>query len=972
MKRLLLSILLCGTVTATQTFGRSIGVNFVSDRRAESALGAAEEAGFVAQVNWNNSIPITADNAGTGNAASGDISMIATPTEGVLVDDTGAATDVYISWESSNTYSQDTGTAPATPDQKLMDGYLDAALLTGDVAYPTEIYLDSIPYELYDLIIYVGSDGNDRVGKTTLDYDPATDIFYMTASNWISGAFSGAFVRAVGTTQETANAAHYSIYKNLTASSVVIENTRVTNNVGLHGIQIVEILDNDNDGMLDSWELKNGLDPSNPADANQDADNDGLTNLQEFNLNYDPNNPDMDDDGLLDGREVELGSDPYVQDTDRDGLLDGEEDAMGLDPTTQDSDGDGYTEPFEIANGSDPTNVNSVPEGLDAAISVNFIGGRSNIVDEIETGVDGGIVTGVAGVEERPNWNNVASVGVVEGGPTALVDDSGADSGATIEWSGVPNTWSITTQTPPDGNSKLMNGYLDTLDDSTTTAMVSNVSFDLYDVIVYFERDNTNSLGRYTVNDRVHHTLVPDPVWPVTGGNGVFMEANLPNEIGNYTVFSNMTGDDITILAFPLTHRAPLNGIQIIDAPDTDGDGISDRLELKYGLNPNDASDAAGDLDSDGLTNLQEAQLGLLLDVADWDQDGLLDGDEVAFGSDPWTPDADGDGLLDGDEFAVGSDPRNQDTDGDGYTDDYEFMVKTDPTDVNITPAGIVGMIGINLIAGHNGDPDGDGVEQPVPGGSVTGIAGYMQQANWNNVADVGVPAGGPVALIDDTGVASGASVTWSGSPNTWSITTGAPADQHGQLMNGYLDTNNTSTTTVVVENVSFPTYNVIVYMDGDGTNNIGSYTVNGVNKMIRDQNNNWPVTAGGRTYRLSEGTSDAGNYAIWEGVTGATLTITATPAEGGTRAPMNGIQIFEPIPTSGEAPVITGIAKASATELTITFASVAGASYTLQAADNPAGPFTDLQTGVAATGDSTAVTVGVAEAAKFFRLVLE
>ncbi|MDD8043430.1 MAG: hypothetical protein PHC78_06650, partial [Verrucomicrobiota bacterium] len=199
MKRLLLSILLCGTVTVTQTFGRSIGVNFVSDRRAESALGAAEEAGFVSQVNWNNSIPITADNGGTGNAASGDISMIATPTEGVLVDDTGAATDVYILWESSNTYSQDTGTAPATPDQKLMDGYLDAAILTGDVAYPTEIYLDSIPYELYDLIIYVGSDGNDRVGRTTLDYDPATDIFYMTASNWISGAFAGTFVKAEGT-----------------------------------------------------------------------------------------------------------------------------------------------------------------------------------------------------------------------------------------------------------------------------------------------------------------------------------------------------------------------------------------------------------------------------------------------------------------------------------------------------------------------------------------------------------------------------------------------------------------------------------------------------------------------------------------------------------------------------------------------------------------------------------------------------
>src|SRR5262249_61032886 len=39
---------------------------------------------------------------------------------------------------------------------------------------------------------------------------------------------------------------------------------------------------------------------------------------------------------------------------------------------------------------------------------------------------------------------------------------------------------------------------------------------------------------------------------------------------------------------------------------DSDGDGMPDEWELKYGLNPNDPSDAAKDKDGDGYTNLEE------------------------------------------------------------------------------------------------------------------------------------------------------------------------------------------------------------------------------------------------------------------------------------------------------------------------------------------------------------------------------
>lgn len=40
--------------------------------------------------------------------------------------------------------------------------------------------------------------------------------------------------------------------------------------------------DTDGDGMPDAWELKNQLDPKNPADGNLDTDSDGYTNIEEF------------------------------------------------------------------------------------------------------------------------------------------------------------------------------------------------------------------------------------------------------------------------------------------------------------------------------------------------------------------------------------------------------------------------------------------------------------------------------------------------------------------------------------------------------------------------------------------------------------------------------------------------------------------------------------------------------------------
>ena len=70
--------------------------------------------------------------------------------------------------------------------------------------------------------------------------------------------------------------------------------------------------DDDNDQMPDVYEIKHGLNPKDPNDAQGDLDKDGLSNLLEYIFKTDPNNPDTDGDGISDGKEVSVGRNPLV------------------------------------------------------------------------------------------------------------------------------------------------------------------------------------------------------------------------------------------------------------------------------------------------------------------------------------------------------------------------------------------------------------------------------------------------------------------------------------------------------------------------------------------------------------------------------------------------------------------------------------------------------------------------------------
>ncbi|MCA8837409.1 MAG: hypothetical protein K8963_06120, partial [Proteobacteria bacterium] len=96
--------------------------------------------------------------------------------------------------------------------------------------------------------------------------------------------------------------------------------------------------DSDGDGLDDSYELANGLDPSDPADAMEDQDGDGLSALKEFQVGTNPLSSDTDGDDLTDDEELSAGvdgffSNPLAQDTDGDGFADALESQLGTDPS---------------------------------------------------------------------------------------------------------------------------------------------------------------------------------------------------------------------------------------------------------------------------------------------------------------------------------------------------------------------------------------------------------------------------------------------------------------------------------------------------------------------------------------------------------------------------------------------------------------------------------------------------------------
>ncbi|MFN0128582.1 MAG: sugar-binding protein [Verrucomicrobiales bacterium] len=163
--------------------------------------------------------------------------------------------------------------------------------------------------------------------------------------------------------------------------------------------------DTDADGMLDTYEAENGLNPA-VNDAAQDKDGDGLTNLVESQKGTRADKVDTDADGLSDAVETNTGSyggttntgtNPLVRDTDADGLADGAENNSsifvsagnaGTNPFARDTDGDGMSDGAEVRLGSSPVSAASLASVIEGGgqWDTKHVYTRSTVViDNVDT-----------------------------------------------------------------------------------------------------------------------------------------------------------------------------------------------------------------------------------------------------------------------------------------------------------------------------------------------------------------------------------------------------------------------------------------------------------------------------------------------------------------------------------------------------------------------------------------------------------
>ncbi|MGL4511506.1 MAG: hypothetical protein ACRCT8_00310 [Lacipirellulaceae bacterium] len=230
------ALLALGGVADAQT--SSIGLKFVGGKHTTGPDGApllaTEQAGLVRQGFWNNVAPWSAtmnnDNPLTGTPPG----VRANGSASSLVNSLGVTTPLAASWTSYNSYAS-LNPSVNTPDEKLMDGYIDVA----SDQPRTFVNLSGIPYPTYDLYLYVGSDGNDRTAFTDVNNQVSTFTWFKT--NTGGGSFSAPsdYRIATATNEGAAVPGNVVIYTGLQSPNVQVGVNQGSFNAGFHAIQIV-------------------------------------------------------------------------------------------------------------------------------------------------------------------------------------------------------------------------------------------------------------------------------------------------------------------------------------------------------------------------------------------------------------------------------------------------------------------------------------------------------------------------------------------------------------------------------------------------------------------------------------------------------------------------------------------------------------------------------------------------------------
>lgn len=568
--------------------------------------------------------------------------------------------------------------------------------------------------------------------------------------------------------------------------------------------------DSDDGGIDDGVEVLRGRDANDATD--EDTDGDGLSDVEEGVLGTEPTNADTDGGGLEDGFEIAQGLDPLLDDddsgladSDADGLVDVVEIRLGYNPSEPDTDGDGISDGDEIAAGlywerepladTDPLDVDSDDDGLSDGDERAGTGALQPFaptdplrVDSDRDGLGDGLEAGAAEAiaDQRVGDFLIAGTGgefvpdadgesVTDPNDTDSDDDGLADAiedadgdGALSAEETAPDNDDTDGDGLTDGEEVLVT-FTDPRQEDSDAGGVSDGDELARGTDPLDARDDrvTNDSDDDGLADEVEALLGTDPFDEDSDDDGlsdadeVGAEDPILLDVGIDTDPMDADTDDDG-----LSDGVEIAGHELLEdfrstSPlrfDSDSDGLGDGLEAGAvaGIEAGESSaglafggtDDAGftpdedpgsrtsptqrDTDGDGIADGQEDLNGNGLQdgdetdptLADTDGGGVDDRTEVRRGSDPldagddtdFEPDTDNDGLSDAEETAMGTDPNAFDTDADGLGDRLEVRggTSTDP---------------------NNADTDGDGLcDGPVAAeGCERG-----EDVNANGIVDAG------------------------------------------------------------------------------------------------------------------------------------------------------------------------------------------------------------------------------------------
>ena len=184
--------------------------------------------------------------------------------------------------------------------------------------------------------------------------------------------------------------------------------------------------DTDGDGLPDGYEYftlgtdpkKADSDDNGVSDADEDFDEDRLTNLEEYELGTDPFSKDTDYDGLSDYDEVKIhNTDPLKYDTDGDKVSDGDEIELGLDPNNPATNGypdNEYTTKQTVGEDSSALNyINTIEDNpYTVSVEITAAGVAENNLSAGESGYSYSILQNdaVLGVVPELSYSDGLSV----------------------------------------------------------------------------------------------------------------------------------------------------------------------------------------------------------------------------------------------------------------------------------------------------------------------------------------------------------------------------------------------------------------------------------------------------------------------------------------------------------------------------------------------------------------------------------